>query len=187
MKTSVGKEAERGVRYGLLAVFVIGLRRRDPSAVVNTVVALAATYFPGVAERRYDIEFRQWQRVYVNTAMINHAVGMLGPYDDIRWWDHLTHTHSSTILGGVVFAVARRRGRNPRPRVIAAVVCVGILWELVEYVVHVTANRLGFEPILVTYGKRDTLLDLVFNLLGAVLVLLLGDHCLRNFTSPKES
>ncbi|MEF8872889.1 MAG: hypothetical protein V5A41_14785 [Haloarculaceae archaeon] len=187
MVTSVGEETERGLRYGILAVFVIGIRRRDPGAVVNAGVALVATYLPGVVEETSDIEFRPWQRVYLDTAMLLHAVGMLGPYDDRWWWDHLTHTLSSTLLGSVTFAVARRCGRNPRPRVVAVVVCVGLLWELVEYTIHATANHLGFEPILVSYGKTDTLLDLVFNLIGALLVLLFGDRYLRNFTEPARS
>lgn len=187
MDTSVGQEAERGIRYGILAVFVIGLRRRDLAAVVNACIALAASYLPDIVAGTYDVAFRPWQRAYVSTAMLTHAVGMLGPYDDIWWWDHLTHTHSSTILGGLVFAVARRRGRDPNRRVVAGVVCLGVLWELVEYSIHATANRLGFEPLLVSYGKTDTLLDLVFNLCGALLVLAFGDRLLSNLIESDQS
>ncbi|PSP80219.1 hypothetical protein BRC81_03230 [Halobacteriales archaeon QS_1_68_20] len=186
-RTTVTREAERGIRYGLLAVLVVGLRRRDPGAVVNAVVALAVTYLPGVVERRYDVEFRPWQRVYAQGAMLTHALGMLGPYDDVWWWDHVTHTHSATLVGGLVHAVARRNDRDPRPRVLAAVVGGGVLWELVEYVVHHTADRLGIEPVLVSYGKVDTALDLVFNALGALVVLAWGDRLLGNFVdAPSE-
>ncbi|RKD88989.1 hypothetical protein [Halopiger aswanensis] len=178
MKTSVLREVERGIRYALLAVFGLGVRRRDPGAVVNAVVAAIGTYLPDLAERASGVELRPWQRIYVQTAMITHAIGMLGPYDDVWWWDHLTHTHSSSILGGAVFAISRHRGRDPRPRVIAAVVCFGLLWELVEYAVHAVGNRLGVEPVLVSYGKRDTVLDLVFDLVGATLVLAFGDRIL---------
>ena len=186
MQTSVSTEAERGIRYAILAVFVVGFRRRNPGAVANAVVALAATSVPGVAERRYDVAFEPWQRAYLNAAMLTHAVGMLGPYDDVWWWDHLTHTHSATLLGGFDFTAARHRGRDPRPRVVAAVACAGVLWELGEYSVHATANRLELEPLLVSYGPRDTLFDLVFDLVGAVLVLLLGDRLLENLTPPAE-
>ncbi|NUB93710.1 hypothetical protein HT576_22275 [Haloterrigena sp. SYSU A121-1] len=172
---------ERGTRYALLTVFLVGLRRRDPGAVMNAVAAAVGTYLPDFVERAYDVELKPWQRAYVNTALLNHAVGMLGPYDDVWWWDHLTHAHSSSILGGVIYAASRRRGRDPGPRVVAVVVCLGLVWELVEYAVHTAANRLGFEPVLVTYGPKDTALDIVFDLVGALLVLAFGDRVLDAF------
>ncbi|SER86273.1 hypothetical protein [Natrinema salaciae] len=176
MDETAGRRTARGIRYALLAIFAVGVRRRDPGAAVNAVIAVIGTYLPDLAERAYGIELRPWQRAYVDIAMITHAIGMLGPYDDVWWWDHLTHAHSSSILGGAVFAISRRRGRDPGPRVVAAVACLGLLWEVVEYTIHATAKRLGFEPILVTYGPKDTLLDIGFNLLGAVLVLAFGDR-----------
>ena len=180
-RTPPERAVERGIRCGLLGVVLLGVRRRNPGAVVNALVALVATYLPGVVEWRYDVTFRPWQRAYAEAAMLTHAVGMLGPYDDTWWWDHLTHTHSATLLAGVVYAVSRRRGRDPRPRVVAVVVAAGVLWELVEYVIHAVARRVGLEPILVHYGRTDTLLDLVFDLLGALFVLAFGDSLLGNF------
>ncbi|WP_254546966.1 hypothetical protein [Halomarina pelagica] len=184
--TSVAREAERGIRYGIVAVFLVGLRRRNAGAVVNAALALAFTYLPDVLEREYDVEFRPWQRVYAEIATLTHAVGMLGPYDDVWWWDHLTHAHSATLLAGIVHAAARRRGREPRPRVVAVVVCVGLLWELMEYAVHAAADRLGLEPFLVSYGRTDTVLDLIFDLLGASLVLAFGDRILDNLTGGRD-
>jgi hypothetical protein len=177
---SVARETERGIRYAILAVFVVGLRRRNPGAIVNALVAFVATYLPDAIEHKYDVAFRPWQRVYSEAAMLTHTVGMLGPYDDVWWWDHLTHTHSATLLGGLVFVTARHQGRDPRPRVLAVVVGLGVLWELMEYTIHAVADRFDLEPILVSYGRSDILLDLLFDLLGAVLVLAFGDRLLRN-------
>ncbi|WP_121823036.1 hypothetical protein [Halostella salina] len=177
------RAAKRGIRYALVTVFLVGVRRRDPGAAANAVLAAVGTYLTDFVERTYGLELRPWQRLYVDTAMVTHAVGMLGPYDDVGWWDHLTHTHSATILGGAVFAICRRTGRDPRPRVIAAVACCGILWELAEYGIHATADRLGVEPILVTYGRTDTALDLLFDLVGAVLVLAVGDRLLPDLAT----
>ncbi|GAA5053407.1 hypothetical protein [Haladaptatus pallidirubidus] len=176
----VTRKIEQGIRCAIGFVFVVGLRRRNPGAVVNAVVSLAATYLPDIIEQRYDVTFRPWQRLYSDTAMLTHAVGMLGPYDDVWWWDHLTHTHSSTLLGGLVYAASLRDGRNPRPRVLAVIVGIGSLWELMEYIIHAVADRFGLEPILVVYGRSDIVRDFVFNLLGAVLVLVFGDELLRN-------
>jgi len=174
---------ERCLRYALVTVFFVGLRRRDPGAVANAVLAAIGTYVSNGVEHRYDIELRAWHHLYVDSAMVTHAVGMLGPYDDISWWDHLTHTHSATILGGAVFAISRRRGCDPRPRVIAVVACVGVLWELAEYAIHVAANRLGVEPVLVTYDKTDTALNLLFDHVGALLVLAFGDRVLGDLAT----
>jgi len=40
------QEVGREARYTLLTVFLVGLRRRDPGAVVNAVVAAIGTYLP---------------------------------------------------------------------------------------------------------------------------------------------
>jgi len=179
---SVVRTVERGVRYAIVAVFGVGLRQRNWGAVVNAVLALVAASLPDALERQYDVEFRPWQRLYAGVAMLTHAVGMLGLYDEQGWWDHVTHTFSATLLGGVVYVVAHRRDRDPRPRVLAAIGAGGLVWELLEYAVHAISDRLGVESILVPYSTRDTLLDLVFNLVGALLVLAFGDRLLRNFT-----
>ncbi|WP_049907653.1 hypothetical protein [Haloferax elongans] len=180
------EKIERGIRYAIVAVFLVGLRRRKLAAVVNAVISLAGTFVPSAVERLCGVEFRPWQRVYIESAMFTHSVGMLGPYDDVWWWDHLTHTHSASILAGVVHVVARRRGRDPNTRVLAVVVCLGLLWELVELAIHTGADRLDIDPVLVSYGHEDTAWDLVFNLLGAFLVLVFGDHFLDNLASATE-
>jgi hypothetical protein len=185
-QTALLLAVEARLRESILAVFLLGWRHRDPGAIVNALVAFAISYLPDAVEAWYDVEFRPWQRVYTATALLTHAAGMLGPYDDTWWWDHLTHTLSASLFGGFVYAVSRRRGHDPRPRVLAATVSVGVLWELLEYAIHWVANRLGLEPVLVPYGPRDTFFDLVFNVFGALLVLVFGDHLLQNFTPEDE-
>lgn len=185
-RSSILRTVERGIRYGIGVVFVVGLRQRRWRAVVNAVVAIACTYLPDVIENRYEVEFLPWQRAYTATAMFTHAVGMLGPYEDTWWWDDITHTHSATLLGGLTHVLARRRGQNPRPRVLAVVGCLGLGWELMEYTIHAAANRLDFEPVLVPFGKKDTLFDLCFDTLGALFVIAFGDRLLRNFFERSE-
>lgn len=182
----VVRAAVRAIRFGIVAVFGEGFRQRNPGAVVNAVPALALTYLPDALEGRCGVEFRPWQRLYASTAMLAHAVGMLGPYDDTWWWDHLTHLLSSTLLGGLVHVAAEHRDRDPRLHVVAAVGVGGVVWELLEYVIHAVSDRLGIEPLLVTYSKRDTLLDLAFNVAGALLVVAFGDRLLRNFTRSDD-
>lgn len=176
------RQLERGIGTAILAVLVEGARRRDPATVVNAAVALVGTCLPAVLERAFGVEFRPWQRVYAATAMLTHAVGMLGLYEDTAWWDHLTHTHSATLVGGIVHVVARRRGHDPRRSVVVGVVAAGVSWEVLEYAIHGAARRLDVEPLLVRYGAHDTLFDVAFDLLGACLVLVFGDRLLDNLT-----
>ena len=177
---SVASVGVRAVRLGIGLVFVVGARRRNPGAVVNAVIAYVGTYLPSVVERCWNVEFRPWQRLYAAVAMVTHAAGMLGPYDDVWWWDHLTHVHSASLLGGLARVAAHRRGYDPDATVLRTVVAGGLLWEALEYVIHLYARRRGFEPLLVTYGKVDTALDLCFNLVGAILVVVFGDRFLEN-------
>lgn len=173
--------AVRAIRLAIFGVFVEGVRSRNPGAAVNAVLTLVGSYLPGVVERSYGVEFQPWQRVYAAVAMLAHAVGMLGPYDDTWWWDHLTHTLSATLLGGVAHVTARRRGSDPLPHVLTATASLGALWELLEYAIHASSRRLGVEPILVHYSRRDSTLDLVFDFVGAIVVYVFGDRFLRNF------
>ena len=175
------------IRDGILSVLGVGVARRNTGAVVNALVSFGASFLPDVAENRYGVDFRPWQRVYTEIAVFTHAVGMLGLYDDTWWWDHLTHVHSATLLGGAVHVVARRRGRDPRPRVLAAVVAGGVLWEIVEYAVHTVTDRLDLDPVLIPYSARDTALDLLFNAVGAVLVVAFGDRFLGNLQETDRS
>lgn len=185
-RTTVARLAENGIRCATLAVFVEGLRRRNPNAVANAALMVLATRLPDIAEGRYGIEFRPWQRVYTAVTMLAHAAGFLGPYDETWWWDHVTHVLSATLLGGCVHVAAHRRGHDPDRAVIASIMGGGILWECLEYSMHRVSNRLGVEPLLVHYGPRDTVKDILFDLLGALLVRGFGDRLLRNFTERAD-
>lgn len=79
MSTPAESSGVRGTRYALLTVFFVGLRRRNPGAVVNAVAAAAGTYLPDFIARAYGVELEPWQRAYVNTAMLTHAVGCSVP------------------------------------------------------------------------------------------------------------
>lgn len=183
-RTSVVRTALRGIRGGIAGVFAAGVRRGNPGAVVNGAVSFVLSYLPHLVERSYDVEFRLWQRTYLSSAMLAHAVGMLGLYDEEGpwWWDHLTHTLSSTLLGGIAHVAAVRRGRDPRRAVVAAIGIGGLCWEALEYGIHAVTERLGIEPVLIPYSARDTALDLLFDLVGGALVVGFGDRLLDNLT-----
>lgn len=178
----------RLLQAGIVAALLAGVRRRDPSVVINGGLSLTFVALPRYLERRYGVSFHPWQRVWISTAALVHTLGMLGPYDRIWWWDHLAHTLSGVVVAGAADVVHRtgagERSRLPvrsRPAFVVGITFgFGVLWELFEYIVHALGNRVGFEPLLVHYGRFDAVADLVFDLLGAGLVVLFGRRALAN-------
>jgi hypothetical protein len=55
---------------------------------------------------------------------------------------------------------------------------LGVFWEVLEFFIRLSAEFLGIEAILVQYGLADTITDLVFDTVGAVLVALFGTETL---------
>lgn len=175
---------ERALPPAILFALLVGFRRRNPAVVVNGILSLGFAMAPRALEAIYELESRPWQRTWVGVAGMIHVVGMLGSYDRIWWWDHLAHTVSAGVVAGVADVAIRRTpdgsSRHRSRDILAVTLTLGILWEILEYVVHVGADRLGHEPLLVHYGRLDALGDLVFDLVGAAIVIRYGESALAN-------
>jgi hypothetical protein len=73
-----------------------------------------------------------------------------------------------------------RRHRQPSRVLQAAAVAVlvagvargsvGVAWEVLEFAARGLAETLGVDAVLVRYGLEDTVTDLVFDAVGALLV-----------------
>ena len=172
---------------GLLAVLpsagplgvllAISLRRENEAAVVNTAGALAVTLLPVSVEFLLGppVTFTPLLTYWAGVASVLHCLGMLGLYDRINVWDHLTHTVSAALATAVLYGGLLSMGGLTRPDAALATLVVllglGVLWEAVELLFRELGERFGIEPVLIHYGWRDTAFDLVFDVVGAVLVL----------------
>lgn len=179
------------LRAGIVAGLAAGIRRRDPSVIVNALLSLVFASFPGSVERWTNVRFRPWQRSWLSLAGLVHTLGMLGPYDHVWWWDDVAHTLSGGVVAGAADVVYRSDGGHSpgcsRPAFITAVtISFGVVWEILEYLVHALGDRIGVEPVLVQYGLRDTMTDLAFDLLGAALVVRFGRKALSNLVNADE-
>ncbi len=162
----------------LSGTLVESLRRRHAAAAVNAAVALAASLVPVVAlpvvapGAGVDPALVSWTAA----AGFLHVVGVLGFYDERWWWDHLTHTVSAALVAALAYAgllvvpPATRLGVPAAPAAVALTLLAGVFWELVEVHARAAGDRLGLESMLARYGPSDTPLDLLFDLVGAVLV-----------------
>ncbi|GAA0512921.1 hypothetical protein SAMN04488066_1128 [Halorubrum aquaticum] len=169
---------------GILGTTFVGVLSRDLQAVVNGIASLLATATPTLAELAIahgsgaDITFGPELSVWIAGAGFLHMLGMLGWYDTVWWWDHLTHTVSAALIAALVYASLSQYVLGSQVTdVYAAVFTVlftlgaGVLWEFVELAAREIGEYIDRPPVLEYYGLRDTVLDMAFNGVGAIAVV----------------
>ena len=184
-----GVLATRALQVGVAGLLVLGLVTRQLGAVVNAAVGLAVTFLPTLLRRDWDVTLDSRLTFYIALAVLLHAVGMLGAYEGVWWWDHLTHTLSATVVAGVGYTLVRvleeySDALSVPPEfefvfVVLFTLALGVFWEVLEFVARMVAAELGVQAVLIQYGLEDTLTDLVFDALGAVVVATLGRSSLE--------
>jgi hypothetical protein len=157
--------------------------------VVNAGLAFLVTLLPAMLERDYDIPMDAGLVLWIMTAVFLHAVGTLGPYKTGAvvmgiGWDDVTHMLSSSLVAAIGYSTARAIDRHVDdvhlpPRFMFAfilmfVVAFGVVWEVIEFGVAGAATMLGSDAVLTQYGLKDTLRDLIFDVVGGVVVAIWG-------------
>ena len=105
---------------------------------------------------------------------------MLGRYDSVWWWDHLTHTLSAALAAALLYAgLLVVAPAIAVAGTVLTIVVLGVLWEAGELFAREVADRYDIEPVLVHYGWRDTALDLLFDVVGAGVVVALDVRLFR--------
>lgn len=183
----------RTLQVVILAVLVGGLALQHLGIIVNAVVALGATALPTVLRRDFDIYLSPLLTLWISGAVTLHAIGMFGLYDNVWWWDHLTHFVSAAMVAGTGYALTVTLDEHsdavhfPRSFLTVYVflftAAAGVFWELIEMVGRELARTFGFEAVLVVYGLEDTMMDLIFNMAGAVVVAVVAGDSVRDFVT----
>jgi hypothetical protein len=176
------RRVTRLMELSLVGICFIGLERGAPGLVVNAAVGLGVARVPGILERDLNVPMDAGLALWITAAAFLHAVGALELYS-VSGFDHLTHALSASVVAGAGYAVARaydvhddRVDLPPRflfALVLLLVVAFGVLWEILEFALGGLASLTGVR-VLTQHGIEDTMLDLVFNTVGAVLVATWG-------------
>jgi hypothetical protein len=197
-RTTVLVRLLQGVLLGILGT---GLLISNVSVIVNAALSLLVTAIPAVLERDYAVQLDPAIVVWITLAVVLHSAGMVGLYDAVWWWDHLTHTFSGALVAAVGYAVASSLDQYADSVVLPptflwlfvflVTVATGVVWETAEMAGREVARAGGFEPLLIVYGIDDTILDLVFDVVGAAVVALLARHgggraVLQNFAASLD-
>ena len=176
----------------LVGMFFVGLERGNTGILVNTGVAIAVTQLVPVLERDFDIQMDPALVLWITSAVFLHALGTVGIpgtgltsfYRQVGWWDHVTHALSASVVAAAGYATARAYDLHDEeihlpPRfmfvfILIVTLAFGVFWEVIEFTLAETAVALGSGSVLTHYGLEDTLLDLVFDSIGAVVVATWG-------------
>ena len=173
-----------GMQLLLFAIVVYGLSVGQPKAVINGGVGLGVTLLPALVRRNYQFSLDPWLGLWITTAVFLHTLGSAGLYAQFAWWDSSTHALSASLVAGAGYTVARVIDLHsdeihiPRQFVFVylfiVVLAFGVIWELFEFGLDILSAETGVTMPLAQHGLDDTVVDMVYNSLGALLVALFG-------------
>lgn len=174
----------------LAVMLAAGIALRSGGVIVNASIGLFVTFLPGILERDLGIPIDAGLALWISAAVFLHALGTIAwpgigkPYVNVWWWDHLTHALSASLVAGVGYTTTRAVDIHsdsvsfpPRFQfvfILLFVLAFGVFWEVIEFGIGLAAESTGTEGVLTQYGLEDSMLDLVFDTVGAVIVAIYG-------------
>jgi hypothetical protein len=175
------------LQSAIFVLFIVAVRRRNIAAAINAGGAFVLALLPVVVEivlpviLTRSVVFGSVLSVWLAAAGFLHSLGMLSLYESTWWWDHLTHTVSAALVAallyaGVIVTLPDIAGIGNSSGLVVTVTVVftfaiGVFWELIELVAREVGERFDIKPVLIHYGWRDTVVDLGFDVVGALLII----------------
>ena len=168
----------------LAAIVVYGAAFGRPKAITNGGLGLFVTFVPALVERNYNIPLDPWLGVWITTVVLLHTLGSAWFYAQIPWWDHLTHALSASLVAGAGYTTLRAvdlhsdaihiPSRFAFVFILVVVLAFGVVWELFEFGLDIVAAETGLSMPLAQFGLDDTVADLIYNSVGALVVATFG-------------
>ncbi|TQD28418.1 hypothetical protein [Methanolobus vulcani] len=184
--------AARMMQGGLVLLLLFGIFRKDLSTTVNATTGLMLTFVPHVITRKYHIKQDTGLVLWLTLAIFLHTIGTFEFYDYIDHWDHITHALSASVVAAAGYTLIRAIDIYVDeiyipPRVLFIFILIfvfamGVVWEIIEFLSDELTSTLGFDAILAQHGIGDTMLDLMFDLFGAMLAATWGTAYLSNIS-----
>lgn len=178
------RQVVRGLQFVLVVVLLVGIYELNVGVVVNTLVALAVMELPGLLERDYGLPIDAGLTLWIVIPVFLHALGSFGLYNMLGLWDNLTHALSSSLVAATGYATFRAFDVHDEavvlPRkfvagfILVFTLAFGVLWELLEFGLDGLATMTGTVSVLAQVSLANTMSDLVFDLVGGVLVAVWG-------------
>lgn len=186
------RKTARLIQLILLSLVISGIYEMNLKVILNAGLGLAVTFAPALLERNYSISVSPFLSLWISSAVFFHALGSFGFYGSVWWWDHLTHALSASLLAAIGYTVVRSIDLHKEdvelPNrfmfvfILLTVMAFGVVWELFEFGLDIIADITKVSMPLAQHGLTDTMKDMMFNTLGAVITATAGQAYLNEFS-----
>ncbi|OGS42810.1 MAG: hypothetical protein A3K67_04480 [Euryarchaeota archaeon RBG_16_62_10] len=179
--------ASRAMQAAMVAVLVGGLATRNFTWVPAAVLSMFISALPIVLKRNLRLVLPVELNFWIVLALFLHVVGgFSGFYDEVPGWDHITHMMSASLIAALGFVVVVTMDKYVEsirlPRAFLAffivmfTMAIGVMWELMEFANdQLAGSRLQ-------YSLDDSMIDLLFDAFGGLVVAAVGAHYLTHTT-----
>ena len=181
------KLASRAMQAGMLGVALAGVLTANYTWLPASVLCLFISIIPSIFRRDLEIVLPFELNFWIVLALFLHVIGgFSGFYDNVPYWDHITHAMSASLIAALGFVVVVSVDKYvetiylPRPFlalfIIMFTMAFGVIWELMEFL-----NDQVFGTRL-QYNLDDTMVDMMFDAFGGFVVGIAGYHYLTHTT-----
>lgn len=175
----------------MFAIGLAGIVTDNPTWISAAFISLFVSAVPSILARDLKLVLPYQFNFLIVLALFLHVVGgFYGFYDNIPWWDHVTHAMSASLVAalGLVFVVSIDRYYESiyLPRAFIAFFIVmftmafGVLWELIEFATDELTGS------LLQYSLDDTMLDLMFDGFAGFFVAAATTHYIFRHTTQEK-
>ncbi|MFB6120168.1 MAG: hypothetical protein ABEJ68_03515 [Halobacteriaceae archaeon] len=179
VSTVDARAVTRPLQALVVVVGAVGLASGRVDVVVNAGLGFAVTMVPAALRRDFGVPVHPLHALWIAGAVALHAVGVLGPYRSL-WWHALTHAVSASLVAGAAYVSVSAVDRHvpnvsfPPAFLVAvtllATMAAGVLWEVLEFLAAFLGEAVTGRALLTRYGLEDTMVDLLFDAAGGVVV-----------------
>ena len=187
------RQLVRALQLGIVATIGVGLLELDLAIVLTGVFSLGVTFIPAILQRDPHVSMDVGLVLWISTTVFLHTLGTAFLYGESFWWHNVTHTVSGSLVAAIGYgtfrgideytSAVRFPSRFMFVLILLFVVSVGVLWEIMEFATDGFMLALGADPVLAQHGLDDTMTDMLFNTLGAIVVATWGTAYLTGFVT----
>jgi hypothetical protein len=140
-----------------------------------TLVAIFFSFLPAILRRDYNVNLPLVLDIAITLSLFFHTIGgYLDFYENIQYYDHLTHFISSAAVAligvAALYVLAFHTNLVTLPPAgfgiftVLFVMSMGVVWEFLEWGMDI------FTGTQLQHGLDDTMLDFAFDTIAGVLV-----------------